>query len=198
MTRQVVADTVAHGSADVGRAPIIIMHSGLYVVMGVCGSGTSLIGALLARALGIGFVEGDAYHSPENVARMSAGIPLTDEDRQAWLAAIATRLDDARRAGLGLVVSCSALKRSYRDVLRAGRVDVQFVYLEGTSRPPRATTRRASRTFYALISARQPVRYSRTAISRRGRRVSDIGDRRDQTRANNADRVSKFCRGTSL
>ena len=108
------------------------MHSRLHVVMGVSGSGKSLIGALLARALGIEFVEGDAYHSPENVARMSAGIPLTDEDRQAWLAAIATRLDDARRAGLGLVVACSALKRSYRDVLRAGRSDVQFVYLEGT------------------------------------------------------------------
>ena len=98
--------------------------------MGVSGSGKSVIGALLARALGIEFVEGDAYHSPENVARMSAGIPLTDEDRQAWLAAIATRLD-AARAGLGLVVSCSALRRRYRDVLRAGRTDVQFVYLEG-------------------------------------------------------------------
>ena len=106
------------------------MHRGLYVVMGVSGSGKSVIGALLARALGIEFVEGDAYHSPENVARMSAGIPLTDEDRQAWLAAIATRLD-AARAGLGLVVSCSALRRRYRDVLRAGRTDVQFVYLEG-------------------------------------------------------------------
>jgi gluconokinase len=107
------------------------MRHGLYVVMGVSGSGKSLIGPLLARALGMEFVEGDAYHSPENVARMSAGIPLTDEDRQAWLAAIATRLDEARRADLGLVVSCSALKRSYRDVLRAGRADVQFVYLEG-------------------------------------------------------------------
>jgi gluconokinase len=62
---------------------------------------------------------------------MSAGIPLTDEDRQAWLAAIATRLDTARRADVGLVVSCSALKRNYRDVLRAGRTDIQFVYLEG-------------------------------------------------------------------
>src|SRR4030088_3358147 len=99
--------------------------------MGVSGSGKSVIGALLAGALGIEFVEGDAYHSPENVARMSAGIPLTDEDRHAWLAAIATRLD-AARADRGLVVSCSALKRRYRDVLRAGRADVQFVYLEGT------------------------------------------------------------------
>ena len=62
---------------------------------------------------------------------MSAGIPLTDEDRQAWLAAIAARLDAAPRSGASLVVSCSALKRSYRDVLRTGGADVQFVYLEG-------------------------------------------------------------------
>lgn len=107
------------------------MHRGLYVVMGVCGAGKSLIGGLVARAFGIEFVEGDADHPPENVARMSAGIPLDDEDRRTWLAAIATRLE-AARAGSGLVVSCSALKRGYRDVLRAGSADVQFVYLEGT------------------------------------------------------------------
>jgi len=106
-------------------------QGGLYVVMGVAGSGKSAIGALLAHALGVEFVEGDAYHSPENVARMSAGVPLGDEDRRLWLAAIAARLDEARRAGLGLVVACSALKRRYRDVLRAGNADVQFVYLNG-------------------------------------------------------------------
>ena len=106
-------------------------HRALYVVMGVSGSGKSVIGSRLARALGLEFVEGDSYHSSENVARMSAGIPLTDADRQAWLAAIAARLDAARRAGVGLVVSCSALKRSYRDVLRAGRADIQFVCLQG-------------------------------------------------------------------
>ena len=99
--------------------------------MGVSGAGKSLIGASLARALGLEFVEGDAYHPPENVARMSAGIPLTDDDRQVWLAALATRLA-AARADTGLVVSCSALKRRYRDVLRAGTADVQFVYLAGT------------------------------------------------------------------
>ena len=99
--------------------------------MGVSGAGKSLIGASLARALGLEFLEGDAYHPPENVARMSAGIPLNDDDRQAWLAAIATRLA-AARADTGLVVSCSALKRRYRDVLRAGMADVQFVHLAGT------------------------------------------------------------------
>jgi gluconokinase len=108
------------------------MDRGLYVVMGVCGAGKSLIGDRFARALGISFVEGDGLHSPGNVARMSAGIPLTDDDRTIWLAAIATRLGDAQRAGAGLVVSCSALKRRYRDVLRAGAAAVQFVYLQGT------------------------------------------------------------------
>ena len=109
------------------------MHTGLYVIMGVCGAGKSLIGANLARALDIEFVEGDALHPPENVRRMAAGIPLTDDDRQEWLLAIATRLRDAKRAGAGLVVSCSALKRRYRDLLRsAGDPDARFVYLAGS------------------------------------------------------------------
>ena len=108
------------------------MHTGLYVVMGVCGSGKSLIGAALARELGVEFVEGDALHPPDNVKRMTAGIPLTDEDRHGWLLAISTRLREARRAGTGLVISCSALKRKYRDLLRsAGDADVRFVHLAG-------------------------------------------------------------------
>lgn len=109
------------------------VHTGLYVVMGVCGSGKSLIGAQLARALDIEFVEGDGLHPPANVTRMAAGIPLTDDDRRGWLITIAARLREAQRAGVGLVVSCSALKRSYRDLLRsAGAADVRFVYLAGT------------------------------------------------------------------
>ena len=109
------------------------MHTGLYVIMGVCGSGKSLIGARLARALDIEFVEGDRVHPSENVTRMAAGIALTDDDRHTWLIAIAARLRDAKRAGVGLVVSCSALKRSYRDLLRSvGAGDVRFVYLAGT------------------------------------------------------------------
>ena len=108
------------------------MHTGLYLIMGVSGSGKSTIGAQLARALDVEFVEGDNLHPPDNVNRMAAGIPLTDDDRRGWLLAIAARLREAKRAGTGLVVSCSALKRSYRDLLRSqGVPDVRFVYLAG-------------------------------------------------------------------
>src|SRR6266481_10142665 len=97
-----------------------VAQSGLYVIMGVAGSGKSTIGAQLARALGIGFVEGDDLHPPDNVQRMAAGIPLSDADRHGWLREIATRLREAKRAGVGVVVACSALKRSYRDLVRSG------------------------------------------------------------------------------
>ena len=99
--------------------------------MGVSGSGKSLIGAGLARALGVDFVEGDEYHSTENVERMSRGIPLTDEDRARWLRSLAARIREAKEAGSGLVISCSALKRSYRDILRADASRLRFVFLRG-------------------------------------------------------------------
>jgi len=109
------------------------VHTGLYVIMGVSGSGKSLIGARLARELRVEFVEGDDLHPPDNVRRMAAGISLTDTDRKSWLMAIAARLREAKRAGTGLVASCSALKRSYRDLLRSSSdARVQFVYLAGT------------------------------------------------------------------
>jgi gluconokinase len=108
-------------------------HTGLYVIMGVSGSGKSLIGAMLARELDVAFVDGDALHPPDNVKRMAAGVPLTDDDRRGWLIAIATRLREATRAGVGLVVACSALKRRYRDLLRSvAEADVRFVYLAGS------------------------------------------------------------------
>ncbi len=110
-----------------------LVNNGLYVVMGVAGSGKSRIGAALACALGVEFVEGDDFHPPENVERMSAGIPLTDDDRSGWLRALAGRIRLAKREGRGLVMSCSALKRSYRDVLRAGAADLQFIFLTGPS-----------------------------------------------------------------
>ena len=100
-------------------------------MMGVAGSGKSLIGAALARALGIEFVEGDEFHSAENVERMSRGVPLTDDDRARWLRSLAARIREAKDAGTGLVISCSALKRSYRDILRAEASDLRFVFLKG-------------------------------------------------------------------
>jgi gluconokinase len=99
--------------------------------MGVAASGKSLIGAALARAVGVEFVEGDQFHSAENVERMSRGVPLTDDDRAQWLRSLAARIRDAKEAGAGLVISCSALKRSYRDILRAGASDLRLVFLKG-------------------------------------------------------------------
>ena len=99
--------------------------------MGVSGSGKSLIGAAFARALGIDFVEGDDYHSAENVQRMSREVPLTDDDRVRWLRSLAVRIRETKDAGTGLVMTCSALKRSYRDVLRAQASELRFVFLRG-------------------------------------------------------------------
>jgi len=99
--------------------------------MGVSGSGKSTIGAALARALGVPFVEGDDYHPAANVERMARGIPLTDDDRAEWLRALAARIREAKRAGSGLVMTCSALKRAYRDVLRAEAEELRFIFLRG-------------------------------------------------------------------
>ena len=99
--------------------------------MGVAGSGKTVIGAALAKALGVEFVEGDEYHSAENVDRMSRGIPLTDDDRAQWLRWLATRIRESEKEGTGLVMSCSALRRSYRDILRAEAGEVRFVFLKG-------------------------------------------------------------------
>ncbi|MER5602198.1 gluconokinase [Streptomyces sp. NPDC002265] len=99
------------------------------VVMGVAGTGKTTIGPLLAARLGVPYAEGDDFHPQDNIDRMSAGIPLTDEDRWPWLDAIGGWAHG--RAGLGGVVSCSALKRSYRDRLRASAPDLVFVHLAG-------------------------------------------------------------------
>lgn len=99
--------------------------------MGVSGSGKTVIGTLLARSLGVEFVEGDTYHPPANIEKMSAGVPLTDYDREGWLHAIGERIRRANEKGEGVVVSCSALKRTYRDVIRADAGAVQFIFLRG-------------------------------------------------------------------
>ena len=101
------------------------------VVMGVSGSGKSTVGLALAQALSLPYVEGDELHPAQNVALMAAGTALTDTDRHGWLAAVGRRLSDDGARSRGVVVSCSALKRSYRDQLRAAAPHVQFVYLHG-------------------------------------------------------------------
>ena len=102
------------------------------VVMGVSGSGKSTIAERLAARLGWRCEDGDKYHPPANVAKMSAGHPLTDEDRWPWLQAIADEIDRTCKQGERAVVACSALKRAYRDVLVHGRSDVRIVFLNGT------------------------------------------------------------------
>lgn len=102
------------------------------IVMGVAGSGKSTIGETLAGRIGWRFEDGDRFHPASNVAKMSAGVPLTDDDRWPWLQAIADEIDRLCAAGERAVVACSALRRVYRDVLIHGRNDVRLVYLDGS------------------------------------------------------------------
>ena len=102
-----------------------------WVVMGVSGCGKSTVGQALARAVGVPFVEGDQFHSASNVAKMSDGVALTDADRFDWLLTLQAQLRDASAANSGLVLSCSALKRRYRDLLRAGDPGLRFAHLQG-------------------------------------------------------------------
>jgi gluconokinase len=102
------------------------------VVMGVAGSGKTTIATMLGARLGVGYAEADRFHSEENIVKMSAGIALTDADRAPWLEAIRDWLSAEADAGRPGVVTCSALKRSYRDVLRDARGDVWFVHLTGS------------------------------------------------------------------
>lgn len=107
------------------------VNATLIVVMGVSGSGKSTAGRALAKSLDLHFVEGDELHSPRNIELMAAGTPLTDADRHGWLQAVASQLSNATARARGVVVSCSALKRAYRDLLRASAPGLRFVYLQG-------------------------------------------------------------------
>jgi gluconokinase len=102
----------------------------LIVVMGVSGSGKSTIGARLARRLGLRFLDADDLHPITNVDKMTAGVPLTDDDRWPWLARVGEAMAEA--SGTGVVVACSALKRSYRDAIRAAAPEAVFVHLDGS------------------------------------------------------------------
>lgn len=114
----------------------------LLVLMGVTGAGKTTLGRMLAERLGVPFADADDFHPAANVAKMSSGVPLTDEDRAPWLAAIGAWL--AARRGEGAVATCSALRRAYRDALRAeAGATLRFVFLHGDP---------------ALIGARQAAR----------------------------------------
>ena len=100
------------------------------IVMGVSGCGKTTIGDLVARELGVPFLDGDSLHPVENVAKMAAGTPLTDEDRWPWLTTVGTELANAGNGGL--VLACSALRRSYRHAIRQQAPDTIFLHLHGT------------------------------------------------------------------
>jgi gluconokinase len=117
------ASDVEEDSEAVMRTPHVV------VVMGVAGTGKTTIGPLLAARLGVPYAEGDEFHPQANIDRMAAGIPLDDADRWPWLDAIGAWAHG--REGLGGVVGCSALKRSYRDRLRAAAPGIVFVHLTG-------------------------------------------------------------------
>jgi carbohydrate kinase (thermoresistant glucokinase family) len=102
------------------------------VIMGVSGCGKTTIAELLSRELGWAYRDGDEFHPKSNVEKMHSGTPLTDDDRWPWLEAIAAWIDERRNAGEHGIVTCSALKKSYREILIGERKDVGLIYLKGT------------------------------------------------------------------
>ncbi|MFE2426766.1 gluconokinase [Streptomyces sp. NPDC059373] len=106
-----------------GEEPPVVL------VLGVSGSGKSTVGKAIAEQLGLPFLEGDAFHPAANVAKMAAGHALDDADREPWLRILADRIHDTVEAGEGLVVTCSALKRAYRDELRTADSGLWCLYL---------------------------------------------------------------------
>ncbi len=105
------------------------MEPDIVVVMGVAGTGKSTVAKGISTLMGWTFAEGDAFHPEANVAKMHSGIPLTDEDRWPWLELIGDWITQTVAAGDSAVVTCSALRRAYRDVLRRGRPAVRFLHL---------------------------------------------------------------------
>ncbi|MER5640003.1 gluconokinase [Kitasatospora sp. NPDC002227] len=108
-----------------------VPHPPLVVVMGVSGVGKTTVARLLAERLGLPYAEADDFHPPANIAKMAAGTPLDDTDRAPWLAALAGWLHARCTAGEGGVVTCSALKHTYRDTLRTGCPEAFFLHLTG-------------------------------------------------------------------
>ncbi|HWG28313.1 gluconokinase [Actinospica sp.] len=111
-------------SATLAGSPPVLL------IMGVSGSGKTTVGSLLAGRLGWAYAEADAFHPSANLAKMAAGRPLDDADRAPWLAAIGAWIDESVAAGRPAVVTCSGLKRAYRDSLREGRAHLRLVFLD--------------------------------------------------------------------
>ena len=107
-------------------------HPRVLIIMGVSGSGKSEVGSALAKALGGVFHDADSFHPAANVAKMSAGIPLNDEDRKPWLEKMRREIILGTPTGETAVLACSALKKAYREYLREGQEDVWMVYLKGS------------------------------------------------------------------
>ena len=113
------------GQELTGKAIVVI------VIMGVSGAGKTAVGTILAEMLGAACEDGDDFHPPANVEKMRHGIPLNDEDRAPWLKALAKAIDRWIEQGEDVVLSCSALKQAYRDVLIGEKKDIRLVYLKG-------------------------------------------------------------------
>ena len=130
------------------------MAAMVIVLMGVSGTGKTAVGTRLARALGGTFAEGDDYHPPANVAKMRSGTPLDDADRKPWLETLSREIGRWLDEGQTVVLACSALKQSYRDILKASRPDVVFVHLKGDPALIR-TGSHSGRAFRKLLGCRR-------------------------------------------
>jgi gluconokinase len=148
----------------------------IIIVMGVSGAGKSTFGSALASELGYSFVEGDDYHPPAKIAKMSAGIALDDADREPWLAALARDIAGWQAAGRGVVLACSALKRRYRERLLADcdptARGVRFVHLYGT--PRQIGERLAARRGHYMPSALLDSQFAALEMPDAGEPVLDI------------------------
>ncbi len=145
----------------------------IVIVAGVAGSGKTTVGKELAGRLGWAFADADSFHPAANIAKMRAGVPLTDADRAPWLAAIGSWMDRSIAAGQSAVVTCSALKRAYRDALLCGRDQVAMAFLDiGEAQDEQRVTARQGHFFSGRLVASQFAELERPAPDERVHLIS--------------------------